>query len=182
MSTFASDLLSSIDIIFSSVTLCLCQHQSLWPDSTQMVPTAWGNRPEVQLDCILANDCLVVLPTGPGNPPVVRDWTGKTVWFGSRPVQKPNPLCLGGVVTLTRQRTVSVWPGWNWTVVPTLLFLHLWLQSRFWVLIVSCHDEYADCAVLRTLSPPAFRFVIRPIFVEWLWNKGRVQVNSGGFL
>jgi len=38
---------------------------------------------------------MVVLATGPGNPPAVRDWTGKTVRFGSRRVQKPDPELLG---------------------------------------------------------------------------------------
>jgi len=38
----------------------------------------------------------IVLGTGPGNPPAVRVWTGNTVRFGSRPVQKPDPELLGG--------------------------------------------------------------------------------------
>jgi len=37
----------------------------------------------------------VVLTTGPGNQPAVWDWTAKTGQFGSRPVQKPNPLPQG---------------------------------------------------------------------------------------
>jgi hypothetical protein len=38
----------------------------------------------------------LVLATGPGNPPAVRVRTGKTVRFGSRTVQKPDPQRLGG--------------------------------------------------------------------------------------
>ena len=38
----------------------------------------------------------VVLATGPGNPPAVRVWTGKTVRFGSRTIQTPDLLLLGG--------------------------------------------------------------------------------------
>ena len=38
----------------------------------------------------------LVLATGLGNPPAVRVWTAKTSRFGSRPVQKPDPLTLGG--------------------------------------------------------------------------------------
>jgi len=41
-------------------------------------------------------ELALVLATGPGNPPAVRIWTGKTVWFASRTVQKPDPLLLGG--------------------------------------------------------------------------------------
>ena len=37
-----------------------------------------------------------MLATGPGNTPAVRVWTAKTGRFGSRPVQKPDPLTLGG--------------------------------------------------------------------------------------
>jgi len=38
----------------------------------------------------------VVLATGPFNPPAVRVQIAKTVRFGSKPVQKPDPLHLGG--------------------------------------------------------------------------------------
>jgi hypothetical protein len=38
----------------------------------------------------------VVLARGPGNPPAVRVWTGPTVRFGSRTVQKPDPELLDG--------------------------------------------------------------------------------------
>jgi len=38
----------------------------------------------------------LVLATGPGNPPAFRVWTAKTGRFGSRTVQKPDPLTLGG--------------------------------------------------------------------------------------
>jgi len=37
-----------------------------------------------------------VLAMGPGNPPAVPDWTGKTVWFGSKTIQEPDLLLLGG--------------------------------------------------------------------------------------
>jgi len=42
------------------------------------------------------------------------------------------------------------------------------LQLSIWVQIVSWYNVYADCAVLAALSPTAFRFAIRPIFVESL--------------
>jgi len=38
----------------------------------------------------------LVLAMGPGNLPAVQVWTGKTVRFGTRPVQKPDPELLGG--------------------------------------------------------------------------------------
>jgi len=42
-----------------------------------------------------ARKCIV-WAMGPGNPPAVRVWTRKTVRFGSRPVEKPDPLLPGG--------------------------------------------------------------------------------------
>jgi len=44
----------------------------------------------------IASCHYVVLATGPGNPPAGRVWTAKTGRFSSRPVQKPDPLTLGG--------------------------------------------------------------------------------------
>jgi len=44
----------------------------------------------------MLSQLAVVLATGPGNPPAVRVWTGKTVRFGSRTVQKPDRELLGG--------------------------------------------------------------------------------------
>jgi len=121
------------------------------------------------------NETPLVLPTGPGNPPLVRFLPGGSVQFGSRPGQKPNPLCLGRVVTQTGNRNAGFWPGWNRTMVRTIRFLQLWFQTSIWVLIVSWHGEYVDCADLCARSPPASRFAIRPIFVELLWNNATFQ-------
>jgi hypothetical protein len=44
---------------------------------------------------------------------------------------------------------------------------HFSLQLSIWVLIVSWHDQYVDCAVLAALSPPTFRYAIQWIFAEW---------------
>ena len=52
------------------------------------------------------------------------------------------------------------------------------LQLSIWVLIVSWHDVYADCAVLAVLSPPALRFAIRPIFVESLSKTREFRFKS----
>jgi len=118
-----------------------------------------------------------VLATGPGNPPGVRVLTCDSVWFGSRPGQKPDPLLSWQVVTQPRHRTSGIWPGWNWTAVPNLRLLQLWLQSSIWVLIVLWHNQYVDFAELRVLLPPAFRFAIRLIFVEWMWKRGNSKRN-----
>jgi len=123
----------------------------------------------------------LVLATGLGKLPAVLVWTGKMVWFGFQPVHRPDPIFPGRVVTLTRHRTLSFWWGWNRTAVPTSRFLQLWVQFSIWVLIELWDDEYADCVVLQALSPPALRFGIQMIFVEWLWNKGKYYAKFTGF-
>jgi len=60
----------------------------------------------------------LVLATGPGNPPAVRFLASGSVWFGSLPGQKPEPLCLGGFVTRTGPKPCVFWPGRNRTVGP----------------------------------------------------------------
>jgi len=54
----------------------------------------------------------LVLATGPGNPPAVRVWTGKTVLFGSTTVQKPDPQLLGGPNPDPYPSTRGVCQGW----------------------------------------------------------------------
>jgi len=86
--------------------------------------------------------------------------------------------------TRTGHNPPGLWPGWNRSAVPfhgSYTLAELWLQISFWVLIVSWHDQYVYCAVLPALSPPAFRFAIRPIFVELLWNNARFYVIFAGF-
>jgi len=58
-----------------------------------------------------------------------------------------------------------------------LQFLHFWLQFSIWVLIVSWHDVYVDCAVQADLSPPSFRIEIQLILlsgcqisIDFRWN------------
>jgi len=54
------------------------------------------------------NEWCIVLASGPGDPPAVWVLTSGSVWFGSRPSQRPDPLCLGGFVTRTGHRTVGI--------------------------------------------------------------------------
>jgi len=100
-------------------------------------------------------------PSGPG-----LDQMNSLVRFQIR--SKPNPLCLDVGVSCTWHKTIGFWPGSNWTAVQSIWFLQLFLQLSVWVLIVSRHHEYADCVLLGAISPPALRFAIRLILVEWL--------------
>jgi len=94
---------------------------------------------------------------------------------------KPNLLCLGEVVTPTRNKPAVFRPGWNMTTFPTLRFLYQLLQWRVRVLIVSWHDQYVDCAVLAALSLTAYQFAIRLIFVDWQCKKGKCSVKWADF-
>ena len=143
-----------------------CSKRGGWCDG--VVKCAWLGLPDGHVRWPVP----VVLATGPGNPRAVQVLTGGSDWFGSRPGQKPNQLCLGGFVTRTGHRAVGIWPASNRTADPNIRFLLLWLQLSIWVLIVSWHSQYVNCSALAPLWPPASKFAIRLIFVEWLWNNG----------
>jgi len=49
-----------------------------------------------QVDVVLRKHELLELATGPGNPAGVQVLTGKTLWFGSRPIRIPGLLGLWG--------------------------------------------------------------------------------------
>jgi len=51
------------------------------------------------------------------------------------------------------------------------------LHLGFWVLIVSWHDQYVNCAVLAALSPPDLRYVSRQIFVESLLKTRKFRLQ-----
>jgi len=71
---------------------------------------------------------------------------------------------------LTSRKTRPTGNGPVWPQKPSISISQLCLQLSIWVLIVSWHDQYVDCAVLSALSHPDLRYVIRPIFVESLLN------------
>jgi hypothetical protein len=62
---------------------------------------------------------------------------------------------------------------------PGISCSEVWLQLSIWVLIVSQHDQYIDCAVLVTLSPPAFRFAIQQVFGESWSNTHQFHLIPG---
>ena len=73
-----------------------------------------------------------VLTTDGGNPPADRILDAVSVLFGSRPAQKPNSHCPGGVVTRTRHKPVVFQLGWNRTTVPTLRIYSPLATSNYW--------------------------------------------------
>jgi hypothetical protein len=60
-------------------------------------------------------------------------------------------------------------------------FVQLWLHFCIWVLIASCHGEYVNCSAWAALLPPAFKFAIWLIFVEWLWHNCWIQAKLAGY-
>jgi len=82
---------------YSTLTLITCQSLSSTPCccSSDKYVFLW-------LLCMITSWMLVhnamrlVLTMGPGNPRTVQVWTGETVQFSSKTVQKPDPLLLGG--------------------------------------------------------------------------------------
>ena len=85
-------------------------------------------------DAVLWSCLVLVLATGPGNPPVVQVFPWLTVHFSSRTTQQPDLLCLGGVVTRTWPTQVVFWPGFilqrSFIVTNTELLIQLssWVQ------------------------------------------------------
>jgi hypothetical protein len=76
--------------------------------------------PANQSNIIMMGDPLLylVLATGPGNPPAVRFFASGSVRFVSKPGQKPEPQCLGGVDTRTGHKPAVFWPGCTRPTVP----------------------------------------------------------------
>ena len=66
---------------------------------------------------VLCTATRIVVPTGPGNLPVVRVQTAETGLLGYRPVQAPDMLFLGRVATWTRHKTIHFELGWSRTSV-----------------------------------------------------------------
>jgi hypothetical protein len=131
--------------------------------------------------CTMLSMQWLMLATGPGYPPGVRALTGSSVWFGSSPGQKPEPLCLGVFVTRSGQKPAVFWPVCNWTAVLLLRVIQLWLKFSVWVPLISRHDEYVGYADLASLLPPAVRFTIGPKFIESRWNNPILSVKLVAF-
>jgi len=82
----------------------------------------------------------VVLAMVPGNRPAVRVWTAKTGGFGSRPVEKPDRMTLGGPnmdLYLSTRGFRRVWLNPSVQISGSAVWVsHLWSHSYMLLLIV----------------------------------------------
>jgi len=115
----------------------------------------------------------VSVSNGSRLPGVSPDWTGNqdTGPGWEPPRNQTGQLALGRYPD--QAKTLCFLAGYKPDHGSILWFLHFWLQLSIWVLMVSWHDVYVDCAALAALSPTASKFAIWQIFGEWLWNKRR---------
>jgi len=92
------------------------------------------------LGIVFQNRYSLVLATGPGNPPAVRVWTANTGRFGSRTVQQPDRLTLGGPNPDPYPSTRGFRRVWLDPSVPmsgsAFRVSHLWSHSDMLLLIV----------------------------------------------
>ena len=85
-----------------------------WPCMIHTIPHLWSHNSSMNLRSQRDNANTVadlVLRMGPGSQPAVRVSTGGSVRSGSKPSQKPDPLCVGRVVTWTGQKSALSLPG-----------------------------------------------------------------------
>jgi hypothetical protein len=101
----------------------------------------------------------VVLATGPGNPPAVRVWTGKTVRFDSRTVQKPDPELLGGPNPYPYPSTCGLCWVWLDPSVPVS-------SSPFGVFLFMVAVKYVTvmCKILTLVHHSLYLFHWRPLY------------------
>jgi hypothetical protein len=85
-------------------------------------------------------DQKIVLATGPGNQAAVWVWTGKTVRFGSRPIQTTNPERLGGPNPQPRLSTRRFCRVWLDPSVPISSF-HFRVFLFMVTVICYCYDQ-----------------------------------------
>ena len=86
------------------------------------------------------NTSLIVLATGPGNPPAVWVWTAETGRLGSKPGQKPDPLTCGRPnpdLYLSTRGFRQVWLDPSGSISSSVFQgSHLWSHSDMLRLIV----------------------------------------------
>ena len=101
----------------------------------------------------------LVLATGLGNPPAVRLWTGKTVRFGSRPVQKPDPELIGGPNPFPYPSTRDICRVWLDPLVAVF-------GSPFRVIVFMVAVSYVTvmCNILTLVHHSLYLFHWRPLY------------------
>ena len=101
----------------------------------------------------------LVLATGPGNVPVVRVSTGKTVLFGSKPIQKPDPELLCGPNLYPYPSTHGLCRVWLDPSVPVS-----GSPSRVFLSMVAVRYVTVMCKILTLVHHSLYLFHWRPLY------------------
>jgi hypothetical protein len=115
----------------------------------------------------------LLLSMGLGNPPAVGVWTTQTGLFGSRPVQKPDPLTLGWWNPATYPFTWKICQGWldPWVPISSSRYRvsYLWSHSdmlvlivRYWHWYITVHFDVLGTVMIKMNRPT-------PPTTSWNW-------------
>jgi hypothetical protein len=112
-----------------------------------------------------------------GNPPVVRVWTGKTVRFSSRPVQKPETELLGGPNPHPYRSTRGFSPGLATSVSSNLRFsfsgFSIYGRSQLCycsVQNINFGTSFTICVVLAAFIIKSTRHMLPATCWSWVWS------------
>jgi len=121
---------------------------------------------------MMANRGILVQATGAGNPPAVRVWTAETGRFGSRPIQKPEQLTLGGPNPDPYPSTRGICRVWLDPSVPisgsAFQVSHLWSHSdmqllivKYWHWYVTVHFRRISCLDVQNKDTHAPNHILK---------------------
>jgi len=82
-------------------------------------------------------------------------------------------------LTTAKPRTLE--KGQFYQQIAGICSAQFWLQLSITVLIISSHNQYVDCVVCASLSPPAVKFATVPIFCESILKTHNFRTKHGVF-
>jgi hypothetical protein len=104
---------------------------------------------------------VVVIGMGTGNPPAVRVWTGTTVQFGSKPIQKPDPELLRGPNPYPYQSTRGFCRVWLNPSVPVS-----GSPFRVFLFMVAVRYDTVLCKISTLIHLSLYLFHWRPFYTK----------------
>ena len=110
---------------------------------------------------------------GPGDPPLVRVWTGTMVWFGSRTVPKPDPLLPGGPNAALYPSTCRCRRVWLDPSGPISSF-----EFRVILLIVAFRYSTVNCKILTMVRHCSFWIYWPPLWSKYVDKRSLTQPGN----